>query len=354
MLLSARHAFHINICKLISVNLKYVPKCMCTLSQMHPIEYTCGTVCTGYGKYLCTKCSSHACSLHVHVCAHWKVTVFPLPEGKMTGERRMLQQQPASEGKRWKRGNWDGECGCGAWQGKDREKGYDWLVQDRRKNERGTERMEEGREKWEKGEGVTANGVGLAEERWESREKERVGRRQASDSSTTGRGPLNDSLFLHDFNSWQSTGLLVASWQLYHYLLALSLLCIPRLRRWRWRVGVTGVGGDEGSAGDEVDWSRSSRSNWGRRRYSNMASLVIVAVEVRHRTFNLSKFVFKVKENISDVVRPYLLYVTYHKQHTWDSNKHFFFYFYLSLLNSFHDLHDFFFPIDIHLTSLCL
>jgi len=32
-------------------------------------------------------------------------------------------------------------------------------------------------------------------------ERERVGRRQASDSSTTGRGPLNDSLFLHDFNS---------------------------------------------------------------------------------------------------------------------------------------------------------
>lgn len=48
---------------------------------------------------------------------------------------------------------------------------------------------------------MTANRVGLAEERWEYRERERVGRRQASDSSTTGRGPLNDSLFLHDFNS---------------------------------------------------------------------------------------------------------------------------------------------------------
>lgn len=46
---------------------------------------------------------------------------------------------------------------------------------------------------------MTANGLGLAEERREYRE--RVGRRQASDSSTTGRGPLNDSLFLHDFNS---------------------------------------------------------------------------------------------------------------------------------------------------------
>lgn len=73
---------------------------MCTLSEMHHVEYTCGTVCIGYGKYLCTKCSSRACSLHVHVCAHWRVTVFPLPEGKMTGERRMLQQQPASEGRR--------------------------------------------------------------------------------------------------------------------------------------------------------------------------------------------------------------------------------------------------------------
>lgn len=48
---------------------------------------------------------------------------------------------------------------------------------------------------------MTANRVGLAEERWEYRERERVGRRKASDSSTTGRGPLNDSLFLHDFNS---------------------------------------------------------------------------------------------------------------------------------------------------------
>lgn len=54
----------------------------------------------------------------------------------------------------------------------------------------------------EEGEGVTANGVGLAEGRRECGERERVGRRQAaSDSSTTGRGSLNDSLFLHDFNS---------------------------------------------------------------------------------------------------------------------------------------------------------
>lgn len=37
-----------------------------------------------------------------------------------------------------------------------------------------------------------------------------------------------------------------------------------------------------------------------------MVSLVIVTVTVRHRTFNLSKFVFTVKENISDIVRPYL------------------------------------------------
>lgn len=35
-----------------------------------------------------------------------------------------------------------------------------------------------------------------------SMERGRVGRRQAAtDSSTTGRGSLNDSLFLHDFNS---------------------------------------------------------------------------------------------------------------------------------------------------------
>lgn len=288
------------------------------------------------------------------VCAHWKVTVFPLPEGKMTGERKMLHQQPVSEGKRWKRVNWDGECGCGAWQGKDREKGYDWLVQDRRKNERGTERMEEGREKWEKAEGVTANGVGLAEERWESREEERVGRRQASDSSTTGRGPLNDSLFLHDFNSWQSTGLLVASWQLYHYLLALSPLCIPWLRRWRWRVGVTGAWGDEGSAGDEVDWSQSSRSNWGRRRYSNMVSLVIVCVEVQGLPSTCPSLFLKWKKtlvmllelisctlliinNILKIQQAVLLQ----------------FYFYLSLLNSFHDLHDFFSNWHTPNFSLC-
>lgn len=49
---------------------------------------------------------------------------------------------------------------------------------------------------------MTANGEGLAEGRREYGERERVGRRQAaSDSSTTGRGSLNDSLFLHDFNS---------------------------------------------------------------------------------------------------------------------------------------------------------
>ena len=69
------------------------------------------------------------------------------------------------------------------------------------KKERGAERIEAGREKLEEGEAVTANGVGLVEERWEYGERERVGRRQASDSSTTGREPLNDSLFLHDFNS---------------------------------------------------------------------------------------------------------------------------------------------------------
>lgn len=85
------------------------------------------------------------------------------------------------------------------------------------------------------------------------RERKSVGRRQASDSSTTGRGPLNDSLFLHDFNSWQSTGLLAASWQLYHYLLALSLLCILRLR-WQWcRVGAMGFGGDLGGWGVDLE-----------------------------------------------------------------------------------------------------
>lgn len=117
-----------------------------------------------------------------------------------------------------------------------------WLVgRGQKKEGEGTERMETGREKWEDGKGVTANRVGLAEERQQYRGRERVGRRQVSDSSTTGRGPLNDSLFLHDFNSWQSTGLLVASWQLYHYLLALSLLCILRLSL--WRVDATGHGG---------------------------------------------------------------------------------------------------------------
>lgn len=84
-----------------------------------------------------------------------------------------------------------------------------------------------GRAKWEAGEAATANGVELAvRERWESGEKEGVCSGEASDSFTAGSGPLNDSLFLHDFTSWQSTGLLVAPLQLYHYLLALSLLRI--------------------------------------------------------------------------------------------------------------------------------
>lgn len=48
--------------------------------------------------------------------------------------------------------------------------------------------------------------------------------KQWDDSSTVWREVANDSLFLYDFNSWQKTGLLVASWQMYHYLLALSCL----------------------------------------------------------------------------------------------------------------------------------
>lgn len=155
----------------------------------------------------------------------------------MTGERkerRLLQQQPKYG---WKeKGIWDGKRGCIGCRRWD----YDWLDEDRGgKKEKSTERIDSGREKWEKDEGVTANGVGLAEERREY--WGRVGRRQPSDSSTTGRGPLNDSLFLHDFNFWQSTGLLVASWQLYHYLLALSMLCILRLRWWMRRVHGVGL-----------------------------------------------------------------------------------------------------------------
>lgn len=49
-------------------------------------------------------------------------------------------------------------------------------------------------------------------------------RKQWNDSSSVWRKVVNDSLFLYDFNSWQKTGLLVASWQIYHYLLALSWL----------------------------------------------------------------------------------------------------------------------------------
>lgn len=49
-------------------------------------------------------------------------------------------------------------------------------------------------------------------------------RKQWNDSSSVWREVVNDSLFLYDFNSWQKTGLLVASWQIYHYLLALSWL----------------------------------------------------------------------------------------------------------------------------------
>lgn len=51
-------------------------------------------------------------------------------------------------------------------------------------------------------EAAAANGVGLAVgERWESGEKEGVCGREDCDSFTAGRGPLNDSLFLHDFTS---------------------------------------------------------------------------------------------------------------------------------------------------------
>lgn len=162
----------------------------------------------------------------------------------------MLQQQPESgekvEAKMGVCGWW---WGWGVMLGTETKRGREreglWLVGKRPEEIRRRYWEDEtGRENWEDGEGVTANGVGLAEERREYREWERVGRRQAmSDSSTTGKGPLNDSLFLHDFNSWQSTGPLVASWQLYHYLLALSLLCILRLR-W-WRVGALGFGGGE-------------------------------------------------------------------------------------------------------------
>lgn len=83
---------------------------------------------------------------------------------------RVLQQQPESGEKGGKEESEMESWGLG---GAEREKGYDWLEEDRRgKKERGTERIEAGREKWEGDEGVTANGVGLAEERWEYRERE--------------------------------------------------------------------------------------------------------------------------------------------------------------------------------------
>lgn len=78
--------------------------------------------------------------------------------------------------------------------------GYDWLEEDR-KRERWYREDGNRKRKMRGRQGVTANRVGLAEERQQYRGRERVGRRQVSDSSTTGRGPLNDSLFLHDFNS---------------------------------------------------------------------------------------------------------------------------------------------------------
>lgn len=61
------------------------------------------------------------------------------------------------------------EEGCG---GAEDEDASDWLVTDRSgKKKKGMERIEAGRKKRE-GEAVTANGVGLAEERWEYRGRE--------------------------------------------------------------------------------------------------------------------------------------------------------------------------------------
>lgn len=74
-----------------------------------------------------------------------EVVLFLLPRGKMTGERRTLQQQPGREGRGGKK---EFEMESVWWGGEGGERGYDWLEKDRKKkNERGTERMEAGREK---------------------------------------------------------------------------------------------------------------------------------------------------------------------------------------------------------------
>lgn len=54
-----------------------------------------------------------------------EVVLFLLPRGKMTGERRMLQQQPGREGRGGKK-EFEMESEGG-------ERGYDWLEKDRKK-----------------------------------------------------------------------------------------------------------------------------------------------------------------------------------------------------------------------------
>lgn len=91
--------------------------------------------------------------------------------------------------------------GCwGLAGGKIGKQADDWSAQDG-----GGEKKKMKRRKSEMGGGRGSDckwgGTGRGRERWESGEKEGVGSREASDSSTAGRGPLNDSLFLHDFTS---------------------------------------------------------------------------------------------------------------------------------------------------------
>lgn len=146
-------------------------------------------------------------------------------------------------------------------------------------------------------------------------EKEEVGTGEASDSFTAGRGPINDSLFLHDFTSWQSTGLLVALLQLYHYLLALSLLriCESELVNVEGS-GPWGLGRGQGRK-NEADLSRSIDGWIGRSLHTNVTGSCGGQGTGPSPCWRLC---LKRKGNRSCVEGPWILYVIYYK-YAWDA-----------------------------------
>lgn len=109
---------------------------------------------------------------------------------------------------------------------------------------------------------------------------------------------------------------------------------------WDWDGGGGGGGlvpwGLEGMGKRESRLWGYSQNNWGRRKYRKVGALVIVAVGVQSRTFNLCKFVSKVKENtwvLSALV--YHLSGTTYLSCNKPKFRVLFFYFTLSLLNFF-------------------